>query len=99
MSCAQDASDAADPAAALKLLDAAAASAAAAEVARCGVALHDGLIAEGQQLREARLRALAGAHDTSMVRVTAAVKRVVAPGLVEQPTQPIIGHQQCMQTC
>lgn len=66
----QDASDAADPAAALKLLDAAAASAAAAEVARCGVALHDGLIAEGQQLREARLRALAAAHDTSMVRET-----------------------------
>ncbi|KAF6264738.1 Clusterin-associated protein-1 [Scenedesmus sp. NREL 46B-D3] len=62
----EDASDTADPAAALKLLDAAAASAAAAEVARCGVALHDGLIAEGQ-LREARLRALAAAHDTSMV--------------------------------
>jgi hypothetical protein len=73
----QDAADAADPAASLKLLDAAAASAAAAEVARCGVALHDGLLAEGQQLREARLRALAAAHDTSMVRAAAAVQAMM----------------------
>lgn len=55
-----------DPLVTLKLLDASAASAAARQVVRAGPALHDGLAAEGS-LKDARLRALAAAQDSSMV--------------------------------
>lgn len=55
-----------DPLVTLKLLDASAATAAARQVVRAGPALHDGLAAE-PELKEGRLRALAGAQDTSMV--------------------------------
>ncbi|KAF8065720.1 cluap1 [Scenedesmus sp. PABB004] len=63
----EESQEAADPATALRLFDAAGAAAAASEVARCGVALHDGLLAEAGALREARARAIAAAHDTSAV--------------------------------
>lgn len=74
----QDGSESADPAAALKLVDASAATAAAAEVARAGVALHDGLMAESK-LREARAKALAASHDTSMVSGPTSTPRYAAP--------------------
>jgi hypothetical protein len=62
----QEASEVIDPLVTLKLLDASAASAAARQVVRAGPALHDGLIAEAG-LKDARLRALAAAQDSSMV--------------------------------
>jgi hypothetical protein len=62
----QEASEVIDPVVTLKLLDASAASAAARQVVRAGPALHDGLSAEGG-LKDARLRALAAAQDSSMV--------------------------------
>lgn len=84
----QDASDNTDPAAALKLLDASAAVAAATQVARAGVALHDGLLAEAKQLKEARARALAAALDTDMVSgVSSLANSAAGPWLMYGVTQ------------
>lgn len=58
-----------DPLVTLKLLDASAASAAARQVVRAGPALHDRLTAE-TVLKDARLRALAAAQDSSMVSLS-----------------------------
>lgn len=62
----QEPSEVIDPLVTLKLLDASAASASARQVVRAGPALHDGLAAEGS-LKDARLRALAAAQDSSKV--------------------------------
>jgi hypothetical protein len=66
----QEPAEVIDPLVTLKLLDASAAAAAARQVVRAGPALHDGLMAEAT-LKDARLRALAAAQDSTMVSICA----------------------------
>lgn len=83
-----------DPLVTLKLLDASAATAAARQVVRTGPSLHDGLAAEGSSLKDSRLRALAAAQDTSMVRTLEALKAALKAGMTGQHEQVACSGQE-----